>query len=146
MTEPRTHYVYRAYNESGNCLYVGMTRNLAKRRQAHRSQARWWHWADRFVVRGPYDRVTATQVEKELIAYLLPLFNVADKPTECQPIRLRHLRDITQKHPWLPPYRVKEMPRDVFEEIASRRPEAISWDADVATIFGAEYRIADAAE
>lgn len=104
MTGPRTHYVYRAYDAAGACLYVGMTNDVRRRRSQHRSMSAWHAAAVRCVVRGPYDLETARTVERELIGYLLPDCNIGLKPQVRTPIRHRHLRDIAEKHPDFPPY------------------------------------------
>lgn len=71
----REHWMYRAYDESGVLLYVGVTKNLRTRRASHRSTSPWFESATRFVLTGPLDRESAYLLEAKTIRDLAPLHN-----------------------------------------------------------------------
>lgn len=74
MTD-RKHWVYRAYDEHGICLYVGCTVNLKRRRDSHRGASPWFDFAHHFRLTGPLDRDSAYALEEAEIASLDPCFN-----------------------------------------------------------------------
>lgn len=74
MTE-RDHWVYRAYDTAGNCLYIGCTKDPQQRAQTHRSSSRWYYLMDSCVLAGPYTRTTALRIETEQIAAIQPAYN-----------------------------------------------------------------------
>lgn len=76
----RTHFVYEAYDADGICLYVGCTKNPARRYYEHmngQEDARGWfdpyvtHWR----VSGPYPKATALVIERKRINGYQPIFN-----------------------------------------------------------------------
>lgn len=92
MTE-RTHYVYRAFDETGELLYVGCTKNPHKRWLGHRGEgSRWVPYAHRFKVSGPYPRQRALDLEREAINSELPWFNWRD---DYKPLRRMHVAAVS---------------------------------------------------
>lgn len=77
---PRTHFVYTAYDADGAVLYVGVTSKPRQRYLQHMAgndDARGWFesYVVRWHVSGPYPKDVALRMEKERIAALQPIFN-----------------------------------------------------------------------
>lgn len=69
-------FVYVTYDATDRPLYVGLTRDLQKRRAEHQRSSAWWPLMARALIKGPYQqRWDAYQVESELIRSLRPLYN-----------------------------------------------------------------------
>jgi hypothetical protein len=71
----RPHFVYRAYDDAGRCLYVGYTSQLGKRRRAHELHSPWFAEVARCVMTGPLPRSAALALEHQLIWTIRPLHN-----------------------------------------------------------------------
>lgn len=74
MSAVRDHFVYTAYDCAGRVLYVGCTKDLAGRKKAHRSGSDWFPHAARFHIRGPFDRRTGREIERERLTIERPLY------------------------------------------------------------------------
>lgn len=70
----REHFVYRAYNEGGQLLYVGCTAHPKERWAEHKRWSRWAPFAVRFRVVGPYSYHTARQIERDALRDEFPLY------------------------------------------------------------------------
>lgn len=72
----RVAWIYRAYDERGELLYVGKTVNLVQRERAHRrSSSPWWPEAVRFRLVGPMTVGRALPLEDEAIWSEGPIYN-----------------------------------------------------------------------
>lgn len=92
MSEPRTYFVYRAYDAAGDLLYAGMTRAPKSRARTHRYTSPWWPLAVRFRVVGPLTKERAEQVELDAIWSEGSIFNrphSSDLPTFGLPTYLQ---------------------------------------------------------
>ena len=64
-TALRETFVYRAYDATGRCLYVGATARPKLRLRAHRQESRLWiNHVARWKVSGPYNYRTARRLER----------------------------------------------------------------------------------
>lgn len=76
MTADRDHWVYLNYDEFGEVLYVGCTKNIKRRHREHRQDyAGWLPYMARTALKGPYTYKVARRIERELINQLDPWFN-----------------------------------------------------------------------
>lgn len=75
LTAPPFTYVYRAYDASGNLLYVGISDRLRGRLEQHRLSSPWFAHAVTVEWETYADRAVACCVEAELIQGLRPRFN-----------------------------------------------------------------------
>ena len=73
----KTHVVYRAYDDEGTLLYIGLTRNLGRRMSEHERSSAWFRWMARYEVSGPYNEGWAYSLEGRLIARMCPVFNLS---------------------------------------------------------------------
>lgn len=71
----REHFVYRAFDADGRLLYVGCTIRPTKRFNEHKGQSRWFPFAVKFTMQGPYNYQTGRRIEKEAIYGEHPLWN-----------------------------------------------------------------------
>lgn len=75
--KPKTHYVYRAFDADGRCLYVGCTNRPKQRLGEHRRGSAWWPFAVRFEVDAdPQVNAYAWRDERREIERLRPVFNL----------------------------------------------------------------------
>lgn len=72
----RTHFVYLAFDQAGELLYIGQTRRPHSRAEAHRSSSPWFQDAARFRMLGPYSKSVALTLERRLIEQRQPAHNV----------------------------------------------------------------------
>lgn len=76
MNAPRTHFVYRIYDEFSLLLYVGCTAHPENRYKQHRSdKALWLPYVSKIRMEGPYTRAAGFAQEKSVIASEEPFFN-----------------------------------------------------------------------
>jgi hypothetical protein len=71
----QTHWVYRAYDADGVCLYIGCTGWLSERRTTHRRESAWFASAVRWRLTGPMSKQAAYRLEADQIAELRPIHN-----------------------------------------------------------------------
>jgi hypothetical protein len=71
--------VYRFYSDAGRVLYVGRSSQLPIRIKHHFKHKPWWTEATRIELEHFETRAEMVDREKELIATLYPLYNVALK-------------------------------------------------------------------
>lgn len=81
MTEDRRHFVYRAYDATGNLLYVGVTRSPATRQTWHRYNSLWFPDVTSVRMTGPLPAADARDLEFRLICDEAPLHNISGRPT-----------------------------------------------------------------
>jgi excisionase family DNA binding protein len=82
-------YVYRAYSQEGALLYVGMSDNVERRLEAHRSsKSEWVGRLAKVTVQPHPDRAAAAVAELEAIRSERPLYNVSGSGGKQSPIRL----------------------------------------------------------
>ncbi|WP_435643840.1 GIY-YIG nuclease family protein [Streptomyces sp. H49] len=73
MTEPTA--VYRLYDAEDRLLYVGITRNLARRWDQHSRAQSWWHLVTRREAEWHTDRASAEAAEITAVQSEAPQFN-----------------------------------------------------------------------
>lgn len=76
--EERTHFIYRAFDEFGQLLYIGCTKDPVKRWKQHRSEggpSTWVQYAKDFKMVGPFLKAEAFAREDVLIEDEKPAFN-----------------------------------------------------------------------
>lgn len=73
------HYVYRCYDETNRLLYVGATKNVFARVEAHRAKSWWAPTVARVAAEAHPSKVAALAVEREAIASELPRWNTRGK-------------------------------------------------------------------
>lgn len=78
----RDHLVYRALDEFGLLLYVGVTTRPQGRWNQHQAHSSWAQYARSFRVTGPLPRDRAFALEQDEIRRLAPYFNVAHRATD----------------------------------------------------------------
>lgn len=71
-------WLYRAFDDSGELLYVGITGDVAGRMRAHRRKSRWWLQFDYLELTVFRERFEARAAERRAIRIELPRFNDAD--------------------------------------------------------------------
>lgn len=87
MSDPRNHFVYRAYDEAGRLLYVGVTRSPSTRRAWHRYNSAWFTDVTSVRMTGPLPASDARDLEFRLICDEAPLHNISGRPTrEPRPV------------------------------------------------------------
>lgn len=74
--EPEPTALYRAYDDAGRLLYVGIARNWGRRWAQHSSRAPWYGEVTRLEVEMHPDRLTAAAAELAAIADEHPIHNV----------------------------------------------------------------------
>lgn len=72
----RTTKVYRALDEFGNLLYVGISSNLRARMAVHKQNSRWWSQAEEITWESLPTRLGAMQREADLVGEFQPPYNV----------------------------------------------------------------------
>lgn len=73
---PRTHFVYRVYDEFDLLLYVGCTAHPENRLKQHKAdRAPWLPHMSRVRMEGPYTKAAGFAQEKSVIATEEPYFN-----------------------------------------------------------------------
>lgn len=77
--DTREHYLYRAFNDRDDLLYVGRTCNLDGRFSAHRSTSAWWPLMVRRTLDGPMTFDEVKSAERAAIDGEGPQYN-ADTP------------------------------------------------------------------
>ena len=82
----RPIHVYSIFNDEGNALYVGITRNIRRRFQEHARLAAWWSEAHRYQDIQMTNMTDARTVEKALIRAYQPNHNI--RHTLIEPDRL----------------------------------------------------------
>lgn len=75
----RSYFVYRAYDDEGILLYVGMTKMPAERWQTHKRESGWAQYAASFGMNGPFLRETAKELERDAIRTEHPLWNISGR-------------------------------------------------------------------
>ena len=75
---PGDTWLYRAFDDAGDLLYVGITNNVAQRMRAHRRKSRWWPRCDYVELADFRERVDARAAERRAIRTEMPRFNDAD--------------------------------------------------------------------
>lgn len=83
--EHREHFVYRAFDEAGQLLYVGCTMRPKKRWAEHNHDGVWAHLARSFRMAGPYNYKTARAIERNALATENPRFGCT--PSVSKPKR-----------------------------------------------------------
>lgn len=71
----RDAFVYRAYDERGELLYIGCTNRVTRRHEEHVKGSAWMRYAARFTMAGPYEYHVAYRKESAAIATDEPWFN-----------------------------------------------------------------------
>jgi predicted GIY-YIG superfamily endonuclease len=73
-------WVYRAWTEDGECIYIGVTTDIVQRLRSHRSEAQWWTLAANIteVAYATFDEAVA--VERAAIKAERPQFNRQHNP------------------------------------------------------------------
>lgn len=84
----RQHFVYRAFDEAGDLLYVGCTYGVEKRLKEHR-MGRWHHLMTSLRIAGPYNYETARLLEHAAIESERPQFNYTSDHRKIDKIRSR---------------------------------------------------------
>ena len=84
-TIPEAFYIYRAYDMSGQLLYIGVTKDPDRRRNEHAVKDWWTQVAEFEITEVGLDRDFAYQLEAESIRVERPIYNNAT--------RLRRQRD-----------------------------------------------------
>lgn len=77
MTE-RTHFIYRAFDEFGQLLYIGCTKDPSRRWTQHRAEggpSTWVQYARDFKMVGPFPKTDAFAREAAAIEAEQPAFN-----------------------------------------------------------------------
>jgi predicted GIY-YIG superfamily endonuclease len=91
--------VYRAYDEAGELLYIGMTSDVQLRMVDHHAQHYTRHWAERVTrieTETHPDRRTASWAKRRLIAELHPTFNRRGVGVrQLTPENCTHCKDIS---------------------------------------------------
>lgn len=75
---PDGSWLYRAFGEDGELLYIGITQGVAKRMRGHRKSSGWWPQCHYVELEVHPDRKAARDAERRAIRMELPRFNVAD--------------------------------------------------------------------
>jgi hypothetical protein len=71
-------WLYRAFDERGELLYVGITGNVAGRMRTHRCSSPWWPRCDYVELAVYATRAEAAGAERRAIRTELPAFNIQD--------------------------------------------------------------------
>lgn len=71
--------LYRAYGESGELLYVGITEELCQRMAGHSRDSEWWPLAARLDWQMYPNRLKAAKIERALIRGLQPPYNIQSR-------------------------------------------------------------------
>lgn len=71
------HVVYRAFDQNGDLLYVGMSSNLKLRLRAHKRKSDWWAFQAEITTTVYPTRQEALAAESEAIANESPAWNTA---------------------------------------------------------------------
>jgi excisionase family DNA binding protein len=79
------HWVYKAYDQDGRLLYVGVTGVGPRRLAEHSRGSAWAPLVDRFAIEHVADRSTALARERHLIAEREPPFNSQSNPAAFDP-------------------------------------------------------------
>lgn len=77
---PRTSFVYRYTEPSGELIYIGRTKDPATRAKRHERDAVWWHPDLLLRLVGPMPEAVAIRVERDQIEALRPSANIAGNP------------------------------------------------------------------
>lgn len=75
---PDTYVVYRAFDPSGQLLYVGRTKRFRERMTSHRRLSAWWAEATSITIEAYATQVDAAHAERAAIANERPRFNRPD--------------------------------------------------------------------
>lgn len=70
------HYVYRYFDEAGDLLYVGCTKDVEARERQHRTASHWFPSVARRTVKQFADRDRARHAERVTVASEHPQHNV----------------------------------------------------------------------
>jgi excinuclease UvrABC nuclease subunit len=92
-------YVYRAYNEAGDLLYVGSTHELGTRMDAHASQSTWWADAKRLTFTTYSSRADAYLAELGAIRCEYPRWNIRDRAKDHPDGKARAWWDVALLYP-----------------------------------------------
>lgn len=76
MSDQRPVHVYALFNDEGQALYVGITKNIRRRFQEHARLAAWWPEASRYQDIPISNMRDARTVERALIRAYRPNHNV----------------------------------------------------------------------
>lgn len=77
--------LYRAFNQAGRLLYVGVTDNLAQRKEAHRCSSPWAKLAERWTTEAFATRAAALAAERAAIRSEHPIYNISGRPLATVP-------------------------------------------------------------
>lgn len=69
-------WLYKAYNQSGNLLYVGITSQPTRRMTIHKCKSIWWEDKEKVTWQIFSSRKSAMQAETFIISSECPVFNV----------------------------------------------------------------------
>jgi predicted GIY-YIG superfamily endonuclease len=68
VSEPRDHFVYRAWDAEGRLLYIGLTSQPERRYIAHKYSMPWFEYLARYTRMGPFTKDVAADLERRAIA------------------------------------------------------------------------------
>ena len=77
-------YLYRAYDNENNLLYVGITQSLRNRIRTHMSVSKWMERTDWIKIERYPDRESVEQAERVAIKTELPEKNIQHRPKPIQ--------------------------------------------------------------
>jgi hypothetical protein len=75
---PGQTWLYRAFDEAGELLYVGITGNVSGRMRTHRRSSPWWDRCNYLELAVFKTRAEAAGAERRAIRNELPRFNIKD--------------------------------------------------------------------
>lgn len=74
--DPHPTTLYRAYDEAGDLLYVGIARSWVRRWEHHKTGSPWFGEVRRIVLEDHPDRASALDAERQAIQLERPRYNV----------------------------------------------------------------------
>lgn len=80
MTDTKPHALYRFYSDQGQLLYVGITKDPAKRIEQHGDQKDWWSQVSGMTIEWYPDRATVLAAERRAIRVEHPAHNIQHTP------------------------------------------------------------------
>lgn len=92
-------YVYRAFDQDGRLLYVGMTGNLANRWAEHRTGSLWSSLMAGYRIVGPFaTREAAARYERQAIQTEQPAYNIQHIPAhKCEPVDIAVIHEVSKR-------------------------------------------------
>lgn len=104
----RTHFIYRVFDEFGQLLYIGCTKDPSRRWAQHKAEAgpsTWVQYAHDFKMVGPYTKADAFSREAAAIEAEKPAFNALSAHRRSQGANYRRkealLRTLRVRRPEL---------------------------------------------